>query len=263
MKKTLLFISLTAVLGLSACAGVQKDDSAMQTAEQKMLTAYNWTLERVTIPAGGERPETLGQQVRPFDLSFMDNRLAVSGLCNSMSGSYQIAQDKIQVQPMMGTKMMCADEAVMQSENYVGQVLPTVQQWQLQGVDMADPAQAHPVLTLSFADGARWQFEGTPTPETLYGQEGTTAFLEVSDQLQTCGAQNEQCYKVRSVKYNEQGIQTEVGDWFLLDRDQLQGFTPEAGYQTIIRTRQFVEKTTQGKDRPVYIHDMTVESKQL
>src|SRR5690625_7603849 len=94
MKKTLLFISLTAVLGLSACVGVQKDDSAMQTADQKMLTAYNWTLERVTMPAGGERPETLGQLVRPFDLSFMDNRLAVSGLCNSMSGSYQIAQDK-------------------------------------------------------------------------------------------------------------------------------------------------------------------------
>src|SRR5690625_8040544 len=111
MKKTLLFISLTAVLGLSACVGVQKDDSAMQAADQKILTAYNWTLERVTMPAGGERPETLGQQVRPFDLSFMDNRLAVSVLCNSMSGSYQIAQDTIQVKPMKGPKMMYSDYA--------------------------------------------------------------------------------------------------------------------------------------------------------
>lgn len=259
MKKTLIFLSVAGVMGLAACTSAPKGEAMTEQADQALLSAYSWRLDRVFVPAEASQAE----QVRPFDLSFTDNHLSVSGLCNSLGGAYQLDGAHIEVQPMMSTKMMCADEALMQLENYVGQVLPTAERWGVEGVDAAAPSQARPVLTLNFADGARWQFDGTPTPETIYGQEGTTAFLEVDATLQNCVGGSGQCFNVRPIEYNDQGIQTEVGNWFLLDKDQLQGVSVEPGYQTIIRTKRFTEKNAQGGERPVYFYDMTVESKQI
>lgn len=260
MKKFLIFLSLTGTFGLAACSSTPQGDAEQQAADQKLLAAYSWHLEKMTNPAQAGLQQA---QINPFELNFIDDRLTVSGLCNRMSAVYHLDGQQIEVQPMMSTKMMCSDEALMQLEHFVGQTLPDAQQWQVRGADAAAPETAQPVLTLDFAAGGQWQFKGIPTPETQYGQQGRTVFLEVSSQMQDCAAGPAACFKVRVIDYDEQGLQTGAGDWFLLAPEQLQGFAVEPGYQSIIRTKRFDEKTTQGEERPVYIHDMTVESKQI
>lgn len=265
MTKILIVLSLAAV-GLSACTTLDTESEQQSATATQALEAFVWSIERVQQPAADAAdPKEASARlsppaaVAPFELQFEDGRVAVLGLCNVLSGAYQVEGGQIEVQPMMSTRKMCANEQLMATENFVGQALPTASRWQLEELEAQSWAQSTPSLTLEFEAGMRWQLQGTPTPQTQYGQAGEQVFLEIDGQDSYCAAAEHACYRVRSVTYNEQGIKTGTGAWEQIDKDQLHDFEAQTGAMTIIRAQRF-EPQGQSEDRPVYVYDMTVES---
>ncbi|HLR83214.1 MAG TPA: META domain-containing protein [Paenalcaligenes sp.] len=278
MRRVFLGLAITSAFTLAACSShVENKDEFMEQANQTALTAYVWHLERVSQPKSGQAAAAANQssadegqslpaapaEMRPFDISFNDDRVSVEGLCNNLSGSYTVNGERINISQMMSTRKMCSDDAVMALENYVGQVLPAAEQWQLQGVDTAQLAQSTPTLELRFANGMRWQLEGTATAQTKYGQEPVTEFLQVDPQVQTCTDGSGECLKVRQLEYDDRGIRTETGPWQQIQRDQLEGYELDPNYSSIIRVKRFMESVADGENRPVYVHDMTVETQAI
>lgn len=268
MKKIFVLLCAATSISLAACSSTQPKQQKTSQMDDKVLTAYVWHLNKVFQPTKGKvdkekLTDITPAHILPFDLVFADNRLSVQGLCNQLSASYTLDGHHIDVHPMMGTKMMCDNESLMKTENFVGQVMPEASQWAVRGLNNQASNKSERLLNLSFDDGMLWQFIGTPTPETKYGQVGVTAFLEVDPSGQPCADHSPHCLRVRSLEYNEQGIRTKVGPWQIIDRDQLQGFELEPNVQSIIRVKRFMEKVGSGQHRAIYIYDMTVESKQL
>lgn len=276
MKRAFLGMAIVSAFALTACSSqVEKKDQAMDQADQKLLTSYVWHLDRVSQPkatqesaasTAAEQSEALPTppaEMRPFDISFDQERVSVQGLCNQLGGSYRVDGDAITISQMMSTRKLCSDEALMALENYVGQIMPAAEKWQVEGVDQAQLAQSTPTLDLLFTNGMRWQLEGTPTAETKYGQEAVIEFLQVDPQLQQCTDGQEDCLKVRKLSYDDQGIHTETGPWQLINKDQLEGYELDPNYRNIIRVKRFTEQGAEGEGRPIYIHDMTVETQPI
>lgn len=276
MKKILFGGLLSSVLVLAGCSGIKQSEQPSTQFDEQALSAFVWQLDKVQQPSSSAAQSSAAAQqadlpqapatMRPFELLFSpEQRVGVQGLCNTLSGGYSLKGDEIAIQQMISTRMMCSDESLMQLENYVGQVLPAAQQWSVQGLELDSKqwANATPVLKLIFSNGMQWQLQGQPTAETRFGQAGETSFLEVQPTLEACKAQDGDCYTVRQLQYNEQGLQTTTGPWMQISTQQLQGFVPEPNVQSVIRTQRYTEKGTAGEERPVYVFDMLVESERL
>src|SRR5690625_855794 len=164
---------------------------------------------------------------------------------------------------MMSTRKMCSDDAGMALENCVGQVLPAAEQWQLQGVDTDQLAQSTPTLELRFANGMRWQLEGTATAQTKYGQEPVTEFLQIDPQVQTCTDGSGECLEVRQLEYDDRGIRTDTGPWQQIQRDQLEVYELNPNESSIIRVERFMAYVADAKNHPVAVNDMTVETQAI
>lgn len=279
MRKVFLGLAITSAFALVACSSpVVKKDKPMEQANPAVLTSYVWHLERVSQPklnptaqgavneSSTDDAQTLPvapAEMRSFDLSFNDGRVSVQGLCNNLSGSYTVRGEDISIHQMISTRKMCADDALMALENYVGQVLPAAEQWKLQGFDAARMAQSTPLLELRFSNGMRWQLEGTATNETKYNQEPVIEFLQVDPQMQQCTDGSGECLKVRQLEYDDRGIRMATGPWQEIQRDQLEGYELDPNYSSIIRVKRFTQSSADGKNRPIYVHDMTVESQSI
>lgn len=279
MRKVFLGLAITSAFALAACGShVENKDESMEQANQAALTSYVWHLERVSQPKSNQTADNAANQpsaddaqvlpaapaeMRPFDISFDDDRVSVQGLCNNLSGGYTVSGEHINISQMMSTRKMCSDDALMALENYVGQVLPAAEQWKLQGVDAAQLAQSTPTLELRFSNGMRWQLEGTATDETKYGQEPVIEFLQIDPQVQQCTDGSGECLKVRQLEYDDRGIHTETGPWQQIQRDQLEGYELDPNYSSIIRVKRFMQSGADGESRPVYVHDMTVETQSI
>lgn len=251
MKRSIFWLcSALALQGLAACAqqGGATPDTAAST---DTLTAYHWQLEQA--------PSFIA---KPVQLTFADQRLVVSGLCNTLGASYNINGPKMTVQQVVGTLRMCQDPALMKYEQEVGTRLEKIASWGITGAVPQGPTQA-PVLTLKFNDGDQWVLNGKPTNETKYGSAGETVFLEVQPQLAPCHhplIANKQCLKVRTVEYDASGLKTKLGEWELF-YDEIEGYQHEAGVRNILRVKRYTRANPPADaSRYAYVLDMTVES---
>lgn len=128
MKRSLL--CCIALSGLTACAHQQTGGPATTTqtatGHADMLTAYHWQLEKAVDDQGLNQAQWIrqtGDEDRPLDLTFKDQRLSVGGLCNRLGASYATASTQMRITQVVGTMRLCPDESLMQYEQAIGQRL--------------------------------------------------------------------------------------------------------------------------------------------
>jgi heat shock protein HslJ len=249
------FLFVCAVASLSACA--MQTDRPDNIAQTDLLSDYHWDLTSAqgTTPSNWVPPKTRDGQ--PLRLSFQDQRVSISGLCNRMAAGYTVTADKISITQPMSTMMACGNDGVMQYEQEIGKLLPQARTWAINN------NASVPSLTLSFNDGVQWTLTGTPTDETRYGGPGETEFLEVAAQRVACShplIPNMQCLNVREIKYDSAGIKSSVGNWHAF-YDTIQGYTHQPGVRNVLRVKRYERaQVPADASRNVYVLDMVVES---
>lgn len=258
---TLSALALAALM--SACTSAPSQPPArMTTTAQKAapdLVAYDWNLT-AAVNARGEPDGRWILAGRPaLQLHFEDQNLSVRNLCNLMSAHFGTQGNDIQLAQALSTKRACADQALMQLEDRVGALLPTMKRYALH-------AGSTPRLQLWFADGTRWELAGQPTPQTQYSGPGERIFLEVAPQRVACSqgvANGARCLRVREIRYADNGVKQSVGEWQPL-AGEVQGYKHEAGVRNVLRIDRFKRKNPPaGASSYAYVLDMVVETEQV
>lgn len=256
--KQLSKISIAALLATGLAACTHNSDNNMDTSN---LTAYHWSMSQAVDASGnGDTQWLRSGDATPASLSFTDDRLGVSGLCNTMSAGYTLDGSKIDISPVASTMMMCADEALMRYEQSFGQRLAEVSTWEI------EQTAEDPSLTLSFSNGEQWILKGIPTSETKYGSTGETVFLEVAAQTKPCThplMDNFQCLQVRTIEYSEQGIKQSHGEWQHF-YDSIENYEHTLGVRNVLRVKRYENQNVPADASTyAYVLDMVIESEQL
>jgi heat shock protein HslJ len=217
------------------------------------LVAYRWQLTAATDAAGQSIATMFPGPDNLLGLEFAEGNLGVTGGCNRIGMGYQLLDGKqLQLTPGRSTMMACppplADADAAMARFLTGTVAA-----ELQGDAGA------PVLRLAAADGSALSFNGTPTPETRFGGPGTRAFLEVSPK--PCEPPAAGCLMVRDRAFDEQGLKVgEPGEWRALPSG-IEGYSPVAGEQQVVRVKRFEQAATDGGAPTVhFVMDMVVQS---
>ncbi|MGE8537952.1 MAG: DUF4377 domain-containing protein [Acinetobacter sp.] len=237
-------------LTLAACqssdiqqAGEHTVTILQQKNAKQILSAYHWQLDR--------------RLERPIVLSFdAQGRLSAVTGCNGLSTSWSIKNNIISTSEVIGTEMAC-DAALMQQERFVSQLL---QKREIPfTLNTTNPDQ--PTLMLTAADGQKYQFSGKMTPETRYQGQAEMIFLEISPETKSCsGVAQQSCLQVKEVKYDQNGLKTQVDKDWTLFYDQIEGFQHSPNERQIIRVKRFeINNPAADQSKYAYIYDMAVE----
>lgn len=222
-------------------------DLAVATIQQKnadqIFPAYHWELNR-----GLERPIVLS-----FDAQ---GRLSAVTGCNGLGTTWSVKNNIITTSEVVGTEMAC-DAALMEQERFVSQLLqkrdiPFM-------LNVTDPNK--PTLTLMAANGQTYEFIGKMTPETKYQGQAETIFLEIAPDTKPCtGVVQQSCLQVKEVKYDQNGLKTQVDKDWTLFYDQIEGFQHSQNERQIIRVKRFeIKHPAADQSKYAYIFDMAVE----
>ena len=266
MRPYLFSSALMFVAGLSACAHYDgRDATQAETMDhtETTLNAYHWTMNRAVDANGNSDPQWIYQRsdAGPATLTFDTQRLAVSGLCNSLGASYTIDGTKIEIDHAVSTMKMCADESLMRYEQAFGQRLPQAAAWHI--TRMHDEPAGQPSLTLRFKDGAQWVLTGNPTAETQYGSSGEIMFLEVAPQHIPCSdplIPDRQCLNVRTIDYDAAGLKQGHGAWAPF-YGYIDNYSHTPGVRNVLRVKRYTRQDAPADaSRYAYVLDMVVES---
>lgn len=225
------------------------------------LGGYRWTVETATDKAG--KPIAVLQREGKYalTLSFVKDRLGVSGGCNHVGAQYAIKGAQLEVKEFQTTLMACQDPRMMQMDTAISQQLQGRNTFAIEG----DASQ--PRLRLTTAAGGSLNLSGEATAETRYGGAGATVFLEVDAQRRACPhplIRDHQCLWVRERSYDANGVALKPSDeWHFLYQD-IEGYTHEAGIRNVVRVKKFQIKNPPA-DAPsvAYVLDMVVESEMV
>jgi heat shock protein HslJ len=217
------------------------------------LVAYRWQLATAADAAGQSIAALFPGPDNLLGLEFADGNLGVTGGCNRLGMGYQLLDGaQLQLSPGRSTMMACPPP-LGEADAAIGRFLSGTVTAELQG------DAAAPVLRLAAADGSALTFNGTPTPETRFGGPGTRAFLEVSPK--PCEPAAPPCLMVRDRAFDEQGLQVgEPGEWRALPAG-IEGYTPVAGEQHVVRVKRFEQAATDGGAPTVhFVLDLIIQT---
>lgn len=257
-----LVASMTlAACGTSSGGGAAKPGPTGPAGDATSLTAYHWKLQQAFNPAGNEDQSWfLSSSQAPIELDFVEQRVVVKNLCNTISSPYSVEGQRLNLQHGMSTLRACNDSQLMMLEQKVARILPTAKQWNVQ---LGGNTKEQPRLTLQFIDGTRWQLNGNPTAQTQYGSAPERIFLEVAPERKTCSngvAKDYQCLQVREIRYADNGVKTYTGQWENF-YDEIQGYKHEAGVSNILRINRFKRKNVPADASSyAYVLDMVVST---
>jgi hypothetical protein len=222
----------------------------------RSLQGHVWTLQSGT-EASGQAIDGLMVPGQAFQLRFDGVRLAVSGGCNNMTGSWRLSpQGQLMVGRLASTMKAC-EPASMKADATLAAVLA-------QHLDVQLEPGATPALRLVSPARQTLLLAGQPTLESLYGAP-TRIFLEVSAQTVPCqpgaGAPT-QCLQVRERRFDEQGLRIEPpGPWRVF-QDRIDGYTHTPGVSNVLRIKRYTRKQVPADaSRYVYVLDLVVESR--
>lgn len=225
----------------------QAGDLAVATIQQKnadqILPAYHWELNR-----GLERSVVLSFNAQ--------GRLSAVTGCNGLGTTWSVKNNIITTSEVVGTEMAC-DAVLMEQERFVSQLL---QKRDIPfTLNATDPDK--PTLTLMAANGQTYEFIGKMTPETKYQGQAETIFLEISPDTKQCtGVTQQSCLQVKEVKYDQNGLKTQVDKDWTLFYDQIEGFQHSPNERQIIRVKRFeIKHPAADQSKYAYIFDMAVE----
>lgn len=259
-------------LALAACGGsAPPDDNATSAPTTEAaaipdaapadhaatLQAYHWRLVEARTGAGATIDALTDGTEDALQLDFAENGLRVSNVCNRMGANVAIDDDRITVDQVISTLMACGDSALTTRESAIGERLPGTHRIAL---TVGEP----PRLTLSLDNGDVLDFEGRATPETRYGGEGETMFLEIAPERVACNhplIPDHRCLQTRELQYDDEGIRSPGdADWTPMYQD-IEGFTHEDGVRNVLRVQRFdVQDPPADAPSQAYVLDMVVES---
>jgi heat shock protein HslJ len=220
------------------------------------LVAYAWQLESAT-DATGQSIAAFQPSGATLGLAFADGRVSVTGGCNRLSSSYQLL-DATNMQVSQGSStMMACPQPLADADAAFGAFLRGALQ-----VAVERDAGA-PRLRLVASDGTTLGFGGNPTPETRFGGPGQRAFLEVSPAPCDAPAPSARpCLRVRDRYVDEQGLASAPpGEWRALP-EGIEGYTPVAGEQHVVRVQRFERTAGAGGEPEVhYVLDLIIETR--
>tara|TARA_R110001599_G_scaffold94452_1_gene245521 strand:- start:34 stop:828 length:795 start_codon:yes stop_codon:yes gene_type:complete len=255
-KPAAITCALITTLALSGCASLNGDSDAAPASADALLPGYYWTLEEAEDQHGNRNQDLFGGDAEPLQLRFDNNMINVSGACNRLSGSYSIKGDDLVAGNLMQTMMAC-EEPLMLREGSIKTYLETP-------LEMALEAHPHsPRLTLSSDEAGKLVLQGKATPQTRYGSEGKTLFMEVQAQTVACPhplIPDHQCMRVRELTYDAQGLKTSDSEWTLLYQG-IEGFDHQPGTRNILRLQRFVVANPRADEPGIaYVLDTVIES---
>jgi heat shock protein HslJ len=228
---------------------------AADPALVRSLQGNVWTLQSGTEPSG-QPIEGLMVPGQAFVLRFDGVRLAVSGGCNNMTGSWRLSpQGQLMVGRLAATMKAC-EPALMKADAALSAVLA-------QHLDVQLQPGATPTMRLVSPTRQTLTLNGQPTMESLYGAP-TRIFLEVAAQTVPCqpgAGAPAQCLQVRERRFDKQGLRIEPpGEWRAF-YDRIDGYTHSPGVRNVLRINRYKRSQVPADASAyVYVLDMVVES---
>jgi heat shock protein HslJ len=256
--------SLPLLMALAVGVPAQAADAASQPtpnrraadpAMVRSLQGHVWTLQSGT-EASGQAIEGLMVPGQAFQLRFDGARLAVSGGCNNMTGSWRLSpQGQLMVGRLAATMKAC-EPALMKADAALSAVLA-------QHLDAQLQPGSTPSLRLVSPTRQTLVLNGQPTLESLYGAP-TRVFLEVAPQTVPCqpgAGAPAQCLQVRERRFDKQGLRIEPpGEWRTFHAS-IQGYTHTPGVRNVVRVDRYQRKQVPSDaSRYLYVLDLVVES---
>lgn len=225
------------------------------------LGGYHWRLQAATDARGQRIAALLVRPELPLQFDFVDGRIRVANACNSIGGEVSLLRgDIVRVGALRATKMACLDAAVMALDDEIGKRLQGDARIQLLE---SDPPQ----LLWTAANGDVLRFVGAPTPETRYGNAGTTVFMEVAARTRPCRhplmPAPQACLEVRDVQFAEGLRVGEPGAWRSF-HGGIDGYTHEEGIRTVLRVKRFpIANPPMDAPDVGYVLDTIIESEMV
>jgi len=220
----------------------------------RSLQGHVWTLQSGT-EASGQPIDGLTAPGQAFVLRFDGARLAVSGGCNDMSGSWRLSPQGQLMLGRLAATMKACEAPLMKADAALSAVLA-------QHLDVELPPGERPTLRLVSPARQTLVFSGQPTPESLYGQ-ATRIFLEVAPQTVDCvsGVMRGQCLQVRERRFDPQGLRIEPpGEWRVF-HGSIEGYTHTPGVRNVLRINRYQRQQVPADASAfVYVLDLVVES---
>jgi len=240
--------------GAEAASQPTPNRRAADPALVRSLQGHVWTLQSGT-EAGGQPIDGLVAPGHSFKLRFDGARLAISGGCNNMSGSWRLnPQNQLMVGRLAATMKAC-EAPLMKADAALSAVLA-------QHLDAQLQAGAAPSLRLVSPTRQTLLLSGEPTLESRYGAP-TRVFLEVEPQTVECvsGVMRTQCLRVRERRFDAQGLRIEPpGEWRNF-HGGIDGYTHTPGVRNVLRINRYQrQQVPADASRYVYVLDMVVES---
>ncbi len=239
------------------------------------LAAYRWSFIKANTADGQESTQIRQPDNWPatLQMGFSEDGHGGMSVCNSIGWRYTLTGDNaIRFDEIISTSMACVavdgatpgqSNNVMDLETRVGRQLPNVRSFTIQLAQGSTP----PLLTLKFEDGSSWNYSGTPTLRTKYGDDKRALVIEVGADLQPCG--QHECLRVREVRWDKPNLSDPMnnaknkelsvglkemitgvfewssvedysyaGPWQLLELDAIEGFKRKPG----LRSLEYVDK---------------------
>lgn len=223
-----------------------------------ILTDFHWELDRSVDQTGVTSLKWLRAEGEPLVVTFGDQSLNVTGLCNVMNAGYQTDGAQIKISQVVGTLRMCADQSLMHYERNVAQLLPQASSWGAAAIESESPS-----LSIKFEDGTIWFLNGTPTDAKLYGAAGETIFIEVAARPVACSdpnIPNRQCLNTRTIEYDNAGIKQKYGSWQPF-YGYIKNYQHQEGTRNILRVKRYTNPNPPADASSyIYVLDMVVES---
>lgn len=248
MKIKYLLLALLP-FSIVACQSVQQTlapaviSAEKQMNANKILPAYSWSYQ----PEG---------TARPIQLNFSENRLSIITGCNNQGGSWKIENQQLLTSSLVSTMKAC-EPALMKNEQFANSLFSQ----QSNKFELNTASVEQPSLLITAANGQKYEFKGTMTPETKYQSQGEIIFLEIAPETKACtGVAPQTCLQVREIKYDDKGVKTQVDKDWTLFYNQIEGYQHRDDQRVIIRVKRYERKNPAAdQSKYAYVHDMTVE----
>lgn len=229
-------------------------------AMNSTLGGYHWRLQDATDARGQRIDALLVRPELPLQFDFVDGRIRIANACNSIGGDVSLHVDTVLVGPLRATKMACLDAAVMALDDEIGKRVQGEARIQLRE---SDPPQ----LVWTAANGDVLRFVGAPTPETRFGNPGTTVFMEVAARTKPCRhplmPAPQACLEMREIQFAEGLRVGEPGAWQLF-HGSIDGYTHEDGIRTVLRVKRFpIANPPMDAPNIGYVLDTVIESEMV
>jgi heat shock protein HslJ len=221
----------------------------------RSLQGHIWTLQSGS-EASGQPIDGLMPPGQAFVLRFDGARLAVTGGCNNMTGSWRLSPQNRLMAGRLAATMKACEPALMKADAVLSALLA-------QHLDVQLEAGAAPSLRLVTPGRQTLVLAGEPTLESRYGK-ATRMFLEVAPQTVACqpgaGAPM-QCLQVRERRFDDQGLRIDPpGEWRAF-YDRIDGYTHQPGVRNVLRIKRYERRQVPADaSRFVYVLDLVVES---